>query len=150
MPFLSDSSARVVTEFFREHLDDPAFELPRVNFSTGRTASVVARVLRVHGITIGRLVIIAPHLVEQTDGRTILPRDLIVHETTHVLQYREYGFVPFLWKYFGDYFRNLRREGNYGLKARNAAYLAIPFEVEARQTAFEFVRWYSDRVRTDR
>lgn len=148
MPYLSDSSARVVTEFFREHLDDPFFELPRVVFATGRTAAVVARILKIHGITIGRFVIIAPHLIEEIDGKTVLPRDLIVHETTHVLQYREYGFTPFLWKYFGDYLRNLKREGNYSLIARNAAYLAIPFEVEARQTAYEFVRWYSKRRRS--
>ncbi len=148
MPYLSESSAKVVTEFFREDLDDPSFELPRVIFATGRTASVVARSLRIHGITIGRLVIIAPHLVERVDGRAVLPRDLIVHETTHVLQYREYGFVRFLWKYFGDYLRNLKSEGNYSLDARNAAYVAIPFEVEARQTAYRFVRWYSKRRRS--
>ena len=52
--------------------------------------------------------------------------ELLRHEGVHVLQWRAYGVVGFLRRYLGDYVR-LRLRG-YG---HRAAYLRIPFEVEA-------------------
>jgi len=141
MAGLSRSSHVLVEEFFREYLGEPEFVLPRTVFATGRTARVAARLLKIHGITIGRLVFIAPDLLERFDGRSRLPRDLVVHEIAHVIQYRRYGFFRFLYIYFRDYLINLRKEGSLRLKSRRAAYLAIPFEREARQTAHDFVHW---------
>lgn len=51
---------------------------------------------------------------------------LLRHELVHVRQMAAYGVLPFLWKYARAYLANRRR----GL-SHDAAYLAIPFEVEA-------------------
>ncbi|MBK8149170.1 MAG: DUF4157 domain-containing protein [Acidobacteria bacterium] len=145
MRSLSSTSHQLIEAFFREHLGDAMFELPKTYIAAGRVARVAAAALRIQGITIGPLVFIAPALLERTGGRITLPRDLVVHEIAHVVQYRRHGFFGFLWKYFGDYLRNIRKQGNWSAKSRHAAYLAIPFEIEARQTAYEFVRWFANR-----
>lgn len=141
MTSLSGNSERLIADFFREWLGDPSFELPNIRFSTGRIARFVVTVLRIQGITIGPLVLIAPALLKRLDGRSKLPRGLVVHEIAHVVQYRQHGFIGFLWKYFRDYARNLRSAGSFDSNARHAAYLAIPFEIEARQAALDFERW---------
>ena len=69
-------------------------------------------------LTIGRRVWISPR------ARDVEP--LVRHELVHVRQMHEHGLLPFLWKYVRHYVRN-RRQG----MAHHAAYLAIPFEVEA-------------------
>jgi hypothetical protein len=52
----------------------------------------------------------------------------LVHELVHVRQWREFGTLGFLRRYLADYFRGRRK----GL-GHTAAYLAIRFEVEARE-----------------
>ena len=51
---------------------------------------------------------------------------LLRHELVHVRQAGELGTLRFLWRYVSEYVRNRRR----GMP-HHAAYLAIPFEVEA-------------------
>ena len=60
---------------------------------------------------------------------------LLVHELTHVRQWRERGPVGFLVRYWGDYLRGRLRG-----ETHRAAYEAIPAEVEARATARGFRR----------
>lgn len=69
-------------------------------------------------ITLGSLVIVRRSAAGSAE--------LLRHEGVHVLQWRAYGIVGFLRRYLGDYVR-LRLRG-YG---HRAAYLRIPFEVEA-------------------
>lgn len=69
-------------------------------------------------ITLGSLVIIRRSAAGS--------EELLRHEGVHVAQWRAYGVVGFLRRYLGDYVR-LRLRG-YG---HRAAYLRIPFEVEA-------------------
>jgi len=69
-------------------------------------------------LTIGRRVWISPQ-ARDVDS-------LIRHEMVHVRQMGEMGVLPFLWKYLLCYLRNRRR----GM-GHHAAYLAIPYEVEA-------------------
>jgi hypothetical protein len=147
MAGLSANSEKLVTEFFREYLGEPDFVLPRVVFATGATAGMTVRLLGVRGITIGRFVVVAPGLPGLDASGAKLPRDLVVHEIAHVIQYRSNGFFRFLYVYFRDYLGNLKKEGGARRKARHAAYLAIPFEIEARQTAREFERWLDERNR---
>ncbi len=144
MRSLSKTSHSLIEEFFRDYLGDSDFELPTVHFATGYAARFAAAVLRIQGLTIGPLVLIAPALLDRIDERTILPRDLVVHEIAHVIQYRQFGLFGFLRRYFGAYLANIRKEGSFSAKTRHAAYLAIPFEIEARQTAYDFVRWFAN------
>lgn len=58
------------------------------------------------------------------------PIDLIAHEVAHVAQYLRDGTLPFLWRYLRAYAAGRAR----GLDDHRA-YLAIPYEVEARAVA---------------
>ena len=55
---------------------------------------------------------------------------LLAHELVHVRQWRELGAPKFLWRYLGAYAR-----GRAGGLSHQAAYNAIPLEVEARRLA---------------
>lgn len=82
---------------------------------------------RASGITLGRRVFIRREFF--TDEGSI-PLDLLAHEVAHVVQFLRDGTMPFLWRYMRDYALGLSR----GLGDRSA-YLAIPYEVEARRVA---------------
>lgn len=80
---------------------------------------------------------LAPGTSAMTLGRWILVRRgreqdeaLLAHELVHLRQWRELGGFAFLREYLGAYWRGRRR----GLRHRDA-YLAIPFEAEARRLA---------------
>ncbi|MBV9495562.1 MAG: DUF4157 domain-containing protein [Acidobacteria bacterium] len=77
------------------------------------------------GLTLGRRVYIAPHMLERSEAE--LER-LLRHELAHVRQVRRIGLLRFLWRYLGEYWM-LRRSG----KSASAAYNAISFEREARE-----------------
>lgn len=82
---------------------------------------------RAHGITLGRHV----YIQRQLFGPAMqLELSLVVHEVAHVVQYMRDGHMTFLMRYLRDYADGLRR----GL-ADYDAYLAIPYEVEARHVA---------------
>lgn len=66
-------------------------------------------------------------------------RQLIAHELVHVQQYIELGSRQFLIRYVRDYLREFRRRRNH-----HQAYLAIPFETEARDLA---AAWADGRPR---
>jgi hypothetical protein len=72
-----------------------------------------------------------------TLGHTILVRKehagdeaLLCHELVHVRQWEELGVTRFLWRYLSSYLR-----GRLGGLTHQAAYQAIPLEVEARRVA---------------
>ncbi len=81
------------------------------------------------GITLGRWVCLADQ--QPTNGES----SLLAHELVHVRQWREQGVLRFGVAYLGAFGRGLVRERNW-----NAAYRAIPAEVEARAEATEWVR----------
>lgn len=69
-------------------------------------------------ITLGSLIIVR--------RRSAGCESLLRHERVHVRQWREHGVVGFLRRYVGAYLRwRLRSYGH------RAAYLRVPFEVEA-------------------
>ncbi|MFP4596950.1 MAG: DUF4157 domain-containing protein [Persicimonas sp.] len=82
---------------------------------------------RASGITLGNQIFIRREFFAD-DGD--IPLDLLAHEVAHVVQFLRDGTVPFLWRYLRDYTLGLTR----GLGDRNA-YMAIPYEVEARRVA---------------
>jgi hypothetical protein len=83
------------------------------------------------GMTLGRVVLVKRDGMADRTGR----RTLLAHELVHVRQYAELGRVRFLGRYLAAYVRNLAR-----LRRHEAAYLAIPFEVEARAGADDWAR----------
>jgi hypothetical protein len=94
------------------------------------------RVLRVpvlapgaDGMTLGRFVLLRRDEPGQRTGE----RELLAHELVHAAQYAELGMPRFLWRYVTAYLRNRRRLGGH-----REAYLAIPFEEDARAQA---ARW---------
>lgn len=76
----------------------------------------------IDAITLGRFVVVRRGLERD--------RALLAHELVHVRQWRELGVAHFLARYLGAYARG-RRNG----LAHQAAYEAIPLEVEARGVA---------------
>ncbi len=77
-----------------------------------------------HGMTLGRVILVLRD--DDPSGR----RTLLAHELVHVEQYAQLGTTRFLWRYLGEYARNLWR-----LRSHRRAYLAISFEAEARAAA---------------
>lgn len=112
--------------------------LPPIVVSGGWLAWYLTWVARADGITFGRYIFLRPRIFRQflATGRvldTLGP--LVVHEATHVWQYRRDGILPFLVTYVGAYLRNLTRSGLWWVLSahtRHQAYLAIPYEVQAR------------------
>ena len=103
--------------------------------------AVRARVQRVpvlppgaDAMTVGRFVLVRRDGPDDRTGH----RELLAHELVHAVQWRQLGVLRFLLRYLGAYFRNLFR-----LRRHRAAYLAIPFEEEARAAA---ARWESGRA----
>ncbi len=84
------------------------------------------------GMTLGRFVLLRRDDPEQRGGE----RELLAHELVHAVQYADLGMARFLWRYVSAYLRNRRT-----LRHRDA-YLAIPFEGEARAQA---ARWAEAR-----
>lgn len=88
-----------------------------------------ARILVVRALTPGAGAMTIGRFVLIRRGREHDAR-LLAHELVHVRQWREQGRLRFVWRYLAAYLRGRRR----GLDHR-AAYLAIPFEAEARALA---------------
>ena len=78
-------------------------------------------------ITLGQRILVRPGVFEG-DREVLL--DLLAHELAHVAQWRRLGPVGFLVRYLTDYGR-LRFRG----VGHADAYLGIPAEEEARETA---------------
>ncbi|MGH8870686.1 MAG: eCIS core domain-containing protein [Acidimicrobiia bacterium] len=81
----------------------------------------------IRAMTLGRTIFLEPLLLSSAQDRAGL---LLVHELVHVRQWHELGVMRFLWRYLSAYLR-----GRWDRLGHRAAYLAIPLEVEARQTA---------------
>ena len=139
---LAESSRQKLEAFFRQYLHDENFRLPVIYVYAGRFTQILTNLIGVHGITFGGRIFIKPRIVSRNRNRQPqLPAGLAAHEIAHTLQYRREGFVKFLYKYLSDYRRNLRRFEKWDAAARQEAYLEIPFEIEARAVAAEFVEW---------
>ena len=139
---LADTSHQKLEAFFREHLNDEFFRLPVIHFYAGGFTKILTDLVGVHGITFGRRIFIKPQILSLNQNNLLrLPEDLAAHEITHVLQYSRIGFVGFFYKYLTDYWRNLSKKKKWNSDSRHEAYLEIPFEIEARKVAAQFVEW---------
>lgn len=143
---LSEKSHRKIEDFFREYLRDDRFCLPKIRFYGGRFAGFLTSRLKIEGITIGKRIYILPDNFWISENRKLrLDEELVVHEISHVLQYRREGFLKFLWQYRKSYYANLRKKKRRDSYAKSEAYFEIPFEIEARQAASEFAAWSKKR-----
>lgn len=135
-------SRQKIEKFFREYLGDENFSLPEICFFAGKLSGFLAFVLKIHGITIGKHIFLAPELITlNQDNRKLLPKNLAIHEIVHVLQYRREGFFRFLLKYLTDYWRNLQKKRDWSAISRLEAYREISFEIEAREIAGQYLKW---------
>jgi len=96
-----------------------------------------------------------PLLAPGADGMTIGPfiflrrdddrsgtREVISHELVHVQQFMELGLCRFLGRYVQDYLSKFLR-----LRNHHQAYLAVPFEAEARDIAAQWAHAQPHRPR---
>ena len=99
--------------FFRQHLGNENFQMPKTNIFLKKGAEIITKLLRVDGITIGRNIFIRPEIANQkTETVFSLNKNLLAHELAHVLQYQKLGFFRFLFDYMQEYFRGLNRKNN--------------------------------------
>ncbi len=139
---LSPEAHEEVESFLKEYRGEPSLKLPRFTLHAGPGASVVMLFVRMGAITLGRHVFVSPPLVRRDSlGRVRLAGWLVVHESVHVLQYEERGFVGFLFKYLRGYWRALRQGKSWGAAARMAAYMEIEEEREAREAEHAYAGW---------
>ena len=139
---IAESSRQKLETFFREHTGDADFRLPSVRFYAGGLTGVLTNLIGVHGITFGRRIFIKPIIVSKNRNLAPqMPPNLAAHEIAHVLQYQKFGFIGFFRRYLADYYHNLRKSDRRDAEAKHAAYLAIPFEIEARAVGAAFVEW---------
>ncbi|HEV3467751.1 MAG TPA: DUF4157 domain-containing protein [Pyrinomonadaceae bacterium] len=130
---LSAETHERVEAFFRRHTNDAGLTLPPIHVHAGRFANLLTTLNGISGITFGRHVFVRSRLVgRDAGGRPTIGGRLLVHEAAHVLQYERSGYPRFLRTYLRGYWRALREGGRWDKAARNAAYLAIAEEREAR------------------
>lgn len=143
---LAQSSHQKLEMFFREYLNDESFRLPVIHFYVGKFTKIFTAIVKVHGITFGRRIYIMPTFVAlNRENNLSLPEKLVAHEITHTLQYKREGFFMFFYKYLKSFSANLRNKKSWDINSRQEAYLEIPFEIEARETAEKFVEWNNEK-----
>jgi hypothetical protein len=94
-------------------------ELPRTwtNSPLARIARLVLGNKANVAMVIGQTV----HLSGATREEFLADAEWLAHERVHIRQFREHGFVPFLWKYL--------------VESARVGYFNNKFEVEAREEA---------------
>ena len=141
---LSPRTNELIESFFQQYFGDESLSLPEIQIYTGRGAWLVINILNIDGITIGRHILIRPSLCyRNSDNHICLSKKLLVHEITHSLQYQKEGFFGFLFNYFGEYYKGVKRRKKWDSISRMYAYLDIPHEIEARDSASKFMNWFN-------
>nr|MDQ3804191.1 DUF4157 domain-containing protein [Acidobacteriota bacterium] len=137
---LSAETHQRVEAFFRRHTNDPGLTLPPIQIHGGRFADLLTRLIGISGITFGRHVFVRSRLVgRDAGGRATVSGWLMVHEAAHVLQYERSGYPRFFRTYLRGYWGALREGGRWDRAGRNAAYLAIAEEREARAAELAYL-----------
>ena len=139
---IAETSRQKLQEFFREYYDDENFILPPIFIYFGGFTNIFTKIIKVHGITLGRRIFIFPELIKfNQKNEPKLSERLAAHEIAHVLQYKEHGFIKFFYHYLKSFWKNLKKQEKWDLLSRQQAYLDIPFEQEARKIEKSFVQW---------
>lgn len=139
---LSRKSHQQLECFFREYFIDEKLTLPDFELYAKKVSSLITQMLKIHGITLGRNVFIKPEILNRNADRQLsIPKDLLAHEATHVLQYQKLGRFRFLYTYLKGYWNALKVKEKWDFDSRRDAYLEIPHEIEARECAAKFLEW---------
>jgi hypothetical protein len=140
---LAPESHRRIESFLRDHVQDEKLKLPTIHVYGGRLAHWLTGRFQILAITFGRRILIAPALIKRDEqDRLTVPAKLIAHEATHVIQYRDAGFIGFLVSYLSHYWRELRKQKQgWGKAARKAAYFGIKQEQEAYKAEAAYATW---------
>ena len=94
----------------------------------GPAARLAARVCRASALTLGSAVLFSSSGWREVDRRSDEGLVLLAHELVHVRQYRERGFLRFLWEYGSEYLA-----GRFKGRSHLQAYRGLSFEQEARR-----------------
>ena len=141
---LAPRTNELIESFFRHYFGEENLKLPRIQIYSGSISKVITNLLNIDGITIGRHVLIRPGLIYRNSRNQIcLSKKLLAHEITHVLQYQKEGFGGFLFNYFREYLKGIKRRKKWDSISRMYAYLDISHEIEARDCASKFINWFS-------
>jgi hypothetical protein len=84
----------------------------------------------IRAMTLRNTILLDPTLLSAAQDRA---GTLLVHELVHVRQWHDLGVSRFLWRYLVAYLR-----GRFDGLGHRGAYLGIPLEVEARESAAWF------------
>jgi hypothetical protein len=84
----------------------------------------------IRAMTLRKTILLDPVLLTAAQDRAGI---LLVHELVHVRQWHDLGVARFLWRYLTAYVR-----GRFDGLGHRGAYLGIPLEVEARESAALF------------
>ena len=141
---LAPRTNELIESFFCQYFGDKDLKLPKIQIYAGSVSKIITELLNIDGITIGRHVLIRPSLIYRDSANQIcLSKKLLVHEIAHVLQYQKEGFFGFLFNYFNEYFKGIKRRKKWDSNSRMYAYLDISHEIEARDSASKFINWFS-------
>lgn len=144
---LAADSHRHLEEFHRHFGGDDGLRLPPVYLYNGRVSRWLTHTFNIAAITFGRRIFVDPELTRQSgEGKWTVPAWLIAHETAHVLQYEEAGFIRFLISYLSDYWRSLGGRKMWNAAARIEAYRAIKVERAAREAEAAYAAWAERQV----
>lgn len=139
---LAAESHKRLESFFRERFNDQSLRLPPLFFYRSRLLDWIVKAFNLGAITFGRRIFVLPKYVKRDAlGRLTIPGWLAAHEATHVLQYQRAGFARFLARYLRGYWRALRAQKGWNGAARQAAYMAISEESEAREAEQAYAAW---------
>ena len=139
---LSRKSHQQLENFFRDYFNDKDLKLPDVELFVKRGAGLITKVFKIYGITFGQFIFIRDDFLYRNErAQLCISKDLLVHELTHVLQYKKLGWFRFFYTYLKSYWRALKQKEKWDLAARNQSYLEIPHEVEARDCSAKFLEW---------
>lgn len=142
---LAAKSQQKIEQFFQQFFEDAGLQLPLFQIHCGFWSNLLTKTFRISGITLGKHIFISPAFVGRDEfGKLIADFDLIVHETTHVLQYHKQGFWHFLFSYVREWVVFIRRQGRRDIETRWQAYYATPHEKEARAATIAYAKWKSE------
>ena len=94
----------------RTWTNSPLARIARLVLGTRRVAMVIGQTV---------------HLSGATRAAFLADPEWVAHEEVHIRQFREHGFVPFLWKYL--------------VESARVGYFDNKYEVEAREGARQFM-----------
>lgn len=139
---LSENSQKIYAEFFQDCDICRFFEFPKVQIYSRNGSKILTKILNVEAITFGKHIFVHPKYIRRDEKKRLRIYDkLLAHELVHVLQYQKHGFVRFLKKYIRDFWNAFKKKEKWNLETWYESYSEIPYEIQARKFAADFMHW---------